>query len=262
VKVVGADKSASAASGAKAVSEIGLRNRVTSNDLSWEFGGRQQRGWTIYAPLVCETIGVDSDIDTEAFARALATWQESRGVPSSGVMDGETWTRMVSELQADRIKAHAQATSDSLAQVPASEFFDPERPVELRQVERSAYEAYKRMVADAIKDPSLGLTTNSDGTLALSERFLKIISAFRSREYQDQLRKASPKSGRAGLAVNSPHFTGRALDLYVGGDPVDTKDTNRLIQTRTPVYRWLVKNTSKYGFRPYFYEPWHWEYVR
>ena len=61
---------------------------------------------------------------------------------------------------------------------------------------------------------------------------------------------------------NSPHFTGRALDLYVGGDPVDTKDANRAIQVTTPAYKWLVRNADRFGFRPYFYEPWHWEYVK
>jgi LAS superfamily LD-carboxypeptidase LdcB len=61
--------------------------------------------------------------------------------------------------------------------------------------------------------------------------------------------------------MNSPHFTGRALDIYVGGEPVSTKDDNRAIQTQTKAYRWLVKNAAHFGFRPYFYEPWHWEYV-
>ncbi|HZH32789.1 MAG TPA: hypothetical protein VEY11_18625 [Pyrinomonadaceae bacterium] len=25
-------------------------------------------------------------------------------------------------------------------------------------------------------------------------------------------------------------------------------------------YRWPVRNAERFGFRPYFYEPWHWEY--
>ena len=90
---------------------------------------------------------------------------------------------------------------------------------------------------------------------------MKIISAFRSREYQEKLRRESPNSGSAGLAVNSPHFTGRALDLYVGGEPVDTRDSNRAVQVETRVYQWLVRNADRFGFRPYCYEPWHWEYV-
>src|ERR671914_863566 len=118
------------------------------------------------------------------------------------------------------------------------------------------------MVSTGAADPSSGLKVTSTGELAPEEKFLKIISSFRSREHQDRLRQQSPNSGRAGLAVNSPHFTGRALDIYVGGDPVDTKDSNRAIQVNTPAYRWLVRNAERFGFRPYFYEPWHWEYVK
>jgi zinc D-Ala-D-Ala carboxypeptidase len=104
---------------------------------------------------------------------------------------------------------------------------------------------------------------SDDLKLSANSKYLKIISAFRSREYQEELRRKSPNAGSAGLAVNnSPHFTGRALDLYVGGDPVDTKDANRTIQVNTPAYKWLVRNAEKFGFRPYFYEPWHWEYVK
>jgi len=117
--------------------------------------------------------------------------------------------------------------------------------------------------AAAIADRSLGLARVGKGAkaqLAPGEKYLKIISAFRSREYQEQLRRESPSAGSAGLAVNSPHFTGRALDLYVGGDPVDTTDSNRAIQVQTRVYKWLVRNAERFGFRPYFYEPWHWEY--
>jgi zinc D-Ala-D-Ala carboxypeptidase len=122
----------------------------------------------------------------------------------------------------------------------------------LRCVEWQAYAAYKKLVAAASTELALDR--------ASSEKWLKIISAFRSPAYQAQLRQQSPRSGRAGLAVNSPHFTGRALDVYVGGDPVSTDDRNRAIQINTRVYQWLVKNAEQFGFYPYFYEPWHWEY--
>ena len=107
----------------------------------------------------------------------------------------------------------------------------------------------------------LKLKTNKNGEIADDEKFLRIISAFRSHEYQAKLRAASPQSGRAGLAVNSPHFTGRVLDIYVGGEPTITKDFNRAVQVETPAYQWLVRNAARFGFYPYFYEPWHWEYV-
>jgi LAS superfamily LD-carboxypeptidase LdcB len=170
---------------------------------------------------------------------------------------------MVSDWQSDRLKNRTYATPDQLLTAPPSDFYDPSRADELRQVERETYAAYKRMLAAAIAESTLKLAHKSSDELAPAEKYFKIVSAFRSREYQENLRRKSPNAGSAGLAVNnSPHFTGRALDLYVGGSPVDTKDANRAIQVNTPAYRWLVRNAERFGFRPYFYEPWHWEYVK
>lgn len=236
-------------------------NRVSSVDLRWLFGGRLQRGWRLYIPLIRHEVKTEADIESDDFAQALARWQAANSLRRSGVMDGETWSRMVGEFQSRRIKDRTYPPREDLVVAPTSDFYDVERPAELRRVDRAALAAYKRMVAQAVKDSSLGLKVTGRGELEPLESYLKIISAFRSREYQDQLRKSAPRSGRAGLAVNSSHFTGRALDLYVGGEPVSTSDSNRLIQTNTAVYKWLVRNAAKFGFRPYFYEPWHWEYV-
>jgi LAS superfamily LD-carboxypeptidase LdcB len=236
-------------------------NKTGSSELKWFFGGKTQRGWAIYTPLILETVGARKNIDSAEFAEAVARWQTDRGLRATGVVDLDTWSSMIRQFQSRRLRERNSPAGEALVVVPASEFYDDERPAELRQVERNAYAAYKRLVAAAARDKSLGLRATDSGELDRAEKYLKIISGFRSREYQDRLRQASPRAGRAGLAVNSPHFTGRALDLYVGGKPVSTEEGNRLVQTRTPVYRWLVRNASKFGFRPYFYEPWHWEYV-
>ena len=238
------------------------RNAHLKYELSWAFGGKQQRGWHLYTPLISRMLEADGD-DTTAgdFASALSRWQKAAGLSPSGVLDGETLGRMVSTWQGARLKNKVYATPDVLLQAPASDFYDPSRADALRQVERETYAAYKRMVAAAAADPASGLKVTASGELAPEEKFLKIVSSFRSREHQAHLRAQSPGSGRAGLAMNSPHFTGRALDLYVGGEPVETKDSNRAIQVQTPAYRWLVKNAERFGFRPYYYEPWHWEYV-
>ncbi|MDT7781349.1 MAG: zinc D-Ala-D-Ala carboxypeptidase [Acidobacteriota bacterium] len=237
------------------------RNTLLKYELSWEFGGKQQRGWYLYTPLISRMLETDRDAATNDFASALSRWQGRAGVGASGVLDDETLYRMVSEWQGARLKNKADARPDELFVAPISDFYDPTRPDELRQVERETYAAYKRMVAAAVADSSLGLKRTASGELASEEKFFKIVSAFRSREYQENLRRQSPNSGRAGLAVNSPHFTGRALDLYVGGEPVETKDANRALQVQTAAYRWLVNNADRFGFRPYYYEPWHWEYV-
>lgn len=237
------------------------RNGVLRHDLNWAFGGKQQRGWHLYVPLIARLIDTEQEAATGGFASALARWQQAAGLAPSGVLDDETLYRMVSAWQSSRLKEKGYPRPDQLVLAPTSDFYDPSRPDELRQVERETYAAYKRMVAAALADSSLGLKRTAAGELAPEEKFLKIVSSFRSREYQERLRRQSPHSGRAGLAVNSPHFTGRALDLYVGGEPVETKDSNRALQVRTRAYQWLVKNADRFGFRPYYYEPWHWEYV-
>lgn len=238
------------------------RNAVLRNELTWIFGGKQQHGWYLYLPLISRSLNSPDAPDSPRFAAALARWQAKSGLTADGILEEKTLYAMIAEWQSKRLKDRTPAEPDQLMTAPISDFYDPERLVELRQVERETYVAYKRMVAAAAADRSLGLKRAPDGNLASTEKFLKIISSFRSREYQDQLRRQSPNAGSAGLAVNSPHFTGRALDLYVGGEPVDTQDSNRAIQVETRVYQWLVRNAERFGFRPYCYEPWHWEYVK
>lgn len=245
---------------APAVAEAAAqRNRALKDNLSWTFGGKPQRGWAIYVPLIQRLIGTEDDAASDNFSASLARWQKRVGLKASGVLDAPTLMRMVSTWQSQRMKSRVYPQPDQLLTVPPAEFYDSGRADDLRRVERQTYAAYKRMLAAAVADSSLQLKTRG-GELTAAEKYLKIISAFRSREYQDRLRKLEPNAGRAALAVNSPHFTGRALDLYVGGEPVITKDSNRALQTETRAYKWLVKNAARFGFCPYFYEPWHWEY--
>jgi hypothetical protein len=227
-----------------------VENARLKLDLSWTFGAKPQRGWYLYTPLIQGLLNTSAAPETSVFAQALAGWQRSEGLAPTGVLDQETWMKMVAVFQSRRIKDRSTPPPGALTLVPSSKFFDPERPEDLRYVERQAYEAYKKLVVAA--DANLSISSD--------ENWLKVISAFRSPAYQAKLRKQSPKSGRAGLAVNSPHFTGRALDIYVGGEPVSTNDRNRSKQVDTKVYQWLVKNAGRFGYYPYFYEPWHWEY--
>ena len=245
----------SSTSSTSAFAAAATTNVTLRNDLTWTFGGKQQRGWYLYDLLIGKTLNAKHDPTTSDFAASVASWQKRRGIAADGVLDEDALMTMVSQWQGNRLKNRTYATPDQLLTAPPSDFYDPSRAEELRQVERNTYAAYKEMIAAAMADPTL--------KLAPSQKYFKIVSAFRSREYQENLRRQSPNAGSAGLAVNnSPHFTGRALDLYVGGSPVDTKDSNRAIQVNTPAYRWLVENAERFGFRPYFYEPWHWEYVK
>ena len=247
--------------GGKPGAEAAKRNALLSTSLVWTFGSKQQQGWYLYTPLIKQLIDTRQDSASVQFARAVARWQAKSALKPSGVVDEETLYAMIKAWQDARLKDRSVATPDQLLTAPLSDFYDPTRAEELRQVERRTYAAYKRMVAAAVADRSLGLAQNGK-ELAAGEKYLKIISAFRSREYQEKLRREAPNSGSAGLALNSPHFTGRALDLYVGGEPVDTRDANRALQVQTRVYQWLVRNADRFGFRPYCYEPWHWEFVK
>ena len=238
------------------------QNALLLRELSWTFGSKPQRGWYLYMPLIKKLIKTKDDPSSRKFAAAVARWQKKSGRNPSGVLDDQTLYAMIGVWQAARLKDRTLAPPEQLLTAPISDFYDPTRAEELRQVERRTYAAYKRLVAVAVADRSLGLGRTKKGELAANEKFLKIISAYRSPAYQEKLRRESPNSGTAGLAVNSPHFTGRALDLYVGGEPVDTQDPNRALQVQTRVYQWLVQNAERFGFRPYCYEPWHWEFVK
>ena len=242
-------------------SEAAAQNALLRNDLTWSFGSKQQHGWYLYDLLIGQTLNLAPDASTGDFAGAIAVWQRQKGINANGILDEKSLLALISQWQSNRLKDKTPATSDQLLTAPPADIYDPQRLAELRQVEQRTYAAYKRMLAAAIADPELKLAHTSADELAPAEKFFKIVSAFRSREYQEHLRQQSPSAGSAGLAINSPHFTGRALDLYVGGDPVDTKDRNRAIQVNTAAYQWLVHNAARFGFRPYFYEPWHWEYV-
>jgi D-alanyl-D-alanine carboxypeptidase len=246
---------------ASTVGAAAARNAQLRTELKWLFGGKPQRGWYLYTALIGRLLDTKRDPGSDEFASALARWQKKSGVTPSGVLDDTSFYKIIAEWQNRRLKDRTPAQPQQLITAPSSDFYDPQRLDELRQVERETYDAYKRMVAAAIGEKSLGLAHVNKKELAPSEKYLKIISSYRSREYQQKLRRESPNAGSAGLAVNSPHFTGRALDLYVGGEPVETNDPNRAIQVQTRVYQWLVKNAGRYGFQPYFYEPWHWEYV-
>lgn len=229
------------------------QNTNFKNNLRWTFGGKTQTGWYLYVPLIQHLIKTESNPESEKFALAIAKYQQNSNLEANGILDEPTLIKMVGFWQSQRLNRSDYPTENELLTAPIADFYDSTRSVELLKVKREAYDAYKRMIAAAMADKSLKLKSDS--------QFLKIISAFRSREYQEKLRQKSPNSTRTTLAQNSPHFTGCALDIYVGGEPVTTKDENRAIQVETPAYKWLVKNAEKFGFYPYYYEPWHWEYA-
>lgn len=250
--------SASNKAASSAFSKAALSNSNLKSSLKWTFGKKAQTGWYLYVPLIQHTIKTENAPESSEFAFALSVWQKENRLAPSGVLDEDTLMALIKFWQSRRIPKLYEADEKLLFNAPIADFFDSTRERNLLNVERETYEAYKKMIAAAAKD--LGLKIEN-GNLTGADKILTIISAHRSRAYQEQLRKNEPNAGRAQLAFTSPHFTGRALDIYVGGEPVTTKDANRAIQIETEAYKWLVKNAEKFGFYNYFYEPWHWEYV-
>lgn len=232
-----------------------LKNKDQLSKLAWSFGGKLQNGWNIYVPLISRSMGTAALPDSADFASALADWQTKQGLNALGIVDAETMSKFVSVWQAQRQFRYLLPDADRLISAPIDEFFDQTRSPELLKLDSETYSAYKKMIAAAERDLGPQFQAGSGG------KYLSIISAYRSPEYQAALRRKAPNSSRSALAKFSAHSTGRALDIYVGGDPVSTKDANRQLQVETPAYKWLVKNASRFGFYPYFYEPWHWEYV-
>lgn len=241
----------------KAASE----NARLRGSLSWPFGGKMQTGWNIYIPLIAHSIGTEAGPDSADFALELSKWQTKAGLPGTGVLDTATLETFTKYWQSRRLGRFGLSANANLLSAPITEFYDATRSPDLLQLEQETFAAYKKMIAAAAKDLKSELKLTRNGELAQEEKFLRIVSAYRSPEYQEALRRKEPNAGRAALAKNSPHSTGHALDIYVGGEPVKTLDSNRLIQVQTPAYKWLVKNAHRFGFYPYFYEPWHWEYV-
>ncbi len=231
------------------------KNSVLKNALKWKWG-REQTGWALYVPLIKRTLPTEFDPESKEFASAVAVWQSSRGIPVTGVVNDRTLFSFINHWQSRRIRPVYEANRDSLLYAPIIDFYDQTRDLSLLMVDREAYFAYKKMVEAARKEFDTGDAQNPDTGI-----YLKIISSYRSPEYQAELRAKDPSQTRAQLAFRSPHFTGRALDIYVGGEPVSTNDANRALQVKTKAYLWLVENAEKFGFYPYFYEPWHWEYV-
>src|SRR6266850_1692626 len=125
------------------------RNSVLRTELNWTFGGKQQHGWYLYTPLINQLLGDEYDTGSDHFASALSRWQKKLGLTPSGVLDEEALYAMVSEWQGRRLKGYSYARPDELVTAPTSDFYDPLRPDELRQVERETYAAYKRMIAAA-----------------------------------------------------------------------------------------------------------------
>lgn len=230
-------------------------NRASLDTIAWAPFGRAERGWRTYAPFIAEAATTGCPPDSPGFAEALAS-----AAPGGGVVGPAAFAAL-------KNREHGKRPFVALR----GRGVCPDSPPEDRLVTAGPTEgyrgkavlmrpavlaAYRRMVADARRElPELSRDAD----------MLDIFSAYRSPTYDAARCARDGNCQGITRAACSPHRTGLALDLVVGSAPgygVDSSaDPNRLAQSQTPAYRWLVRNARRYGFVNYVFEPWHWEYV-
>ena len=213
----------------------------------------------MYAPRIGLSIGTSSAPDTPGFAAAVTRWRLSHNLGAGGEVDEAMLAALKLQWQQARPFVRLRA-SGVCPQPPSAETLEAlapgdsadSRPMLLRP---GALAAYRRMVADARRAPSLA--TRPD--------LLKVFSA-----YRDPARDAARCAAEANCqgivrAACSAHRTGLAIDVVLDTAPgyaVDSSaDANRLAMVRGDAYRWLLAEAPRYGFVNYAFEPWHWEWT-
>ena len=235
-------------------------NTASLQTLAWAPFGRAEIGWQTYAPLVAREIHTSCKPDTPGFAAALAAWEGGQRLPADGTMTAAVFSRMKGVIETRRPFVRLTALHicppapdpSALAQAAPSEGYAGKAI----QLLPGALAAYRRMVAAARAD---------DAAIAADPRDLTIFSGFRSPAADAARCVSEHNCSGVVRATCSAHRTGLAMDVYVGQapgfGPDSSADPNRLFMSRTPTYRWLVANADRFGFAPYPFEPWHWEWT-
>jgi len=236
---------------------MAAQNAATIEAGSIKVFGRAESGWQIYAPQIAHTIGTPCAPTTQGFAATLADWQSEHRIAATGEINTATLALMKTKWQQARPfvaegTCPAAPEEAALTDIAANEGWSGKTA----QLEHNALENLRQMVAAARAE---------DPRIAADPQMLRIVSAYRSPEYDAGRCARDHNCNGVVRARCSAHRTGRAIDLYIGAlpgqSPVSSDDANRLYQTKTPAYRWLVKNAARFGFVNYVFEPWHWEWV-
>lgn len=225
--------------------------------LAWTPFGRPETGWTIYAPVVAREIATRCAPDSAGFAAAYAPWQKRHGLPADGVFKAVDFHRMLADVELRR--PFVQQTSKGICPAaPPETALATAQPGEVYggraiQLRAGALAAYRAMVAAA----------RAQGLAAHGE-LMKLVSGYRGPA-EEAARCADGGCNKYSRAHCSAHRTGLALDLYLdhlpGVDPTSTDEANRAAMARSPEYRWMVTHAGDFGFLPYPFEPWHWEWT-
>jgi D-alanyl-D-alanine carboxypeptidase len=231
------------------------QNRETLNASVFAPFGVPEAGWAIYAPLIAREIGTTCGPDSVGFAAAFSRWQTAHNLSGAGRVDAPalsllatTWLLRRPFVRAMKIGCPPPPSAESLATASPAESFGGK----VIQARPAVLNAYRQMVAAARQE------------IALPPPLLTIASAYRG-PVEEGARCADGSCGNPAKARCSAHRTGLALDLYLGSapgrQPFSTANEDRLFQSRSPAYGWLVRHADQFGFVPYPFEPWHWEWT-
>lgn len=236
-------------------------NAISIYAMEWAPFGQTEWGWETYLPLLQNELHTRCAPNTPDFAAAMAGWQAAYNLPATGIFDAAAFQVLKGVLQERRPFVMARVRDECPEPPPISMLgylvSDEEHADRLtRLLRRDTLDAYRRLVAAARAEVP---------DVAADPELLQIFSGFRDPEADAARCAAQGNCDGLRRAVCSPHRTGTAVDLYVGqiiGLGVDSTDpASRLHMTRSPTYRWLAANAHRFGFVPYVYEPWHWEWV-
>ena len=246
--------------GPSALAGAALDNALSLNQRDWAPWGRPERGWEIYLPLIAQEIGSSCTPTSRGFAAALARWQAARGLEADGRLAPPTFEAMrVAWLRrrpfvAALAKGQCPPAPDeaTLAAARPDEGYSG-KAVSLRP---AALAAYRALVEAARRE---------NPELAADRRLLTIFSGYRAPAADEARCDLEQSCGTLTRARCSAHRTGLAVDLFLGAAPgsrpESSDDANRLFQSRSAAYRWLVGNAARFGFVNYPFEPWHWEWT-
>ena len=212
--------------------------------------------WAAYAPLVARETATGCPPQSPGFARALAAWRAAHGLtPPGGAMDAATFSALTGTWNLRRPFVRASAGGACPASPPEGELAiaAPQEGYGGKSAKLlpGALAAWRRMVAEARAQVP---------QVAADPRLLTLVSGFRG-PLEEAARCALGGCDGHVRAHCSAHRTGAAVDLYLGDPATSAAPADRLAKSRTPAYRWLVANADRYGFVPYPFEPWHWEWT-
>ena len=235
-------------------------NAVSVASRDWAPWGRAERGWETYRPLIAQEIGTACGPDSPGFADALSRWQLTHKLPADGMLTAQTfeilrvlWLRRRPFVQAfSKGVCPAAADPAVLAWMDKAEGYSG-KPNQLRP---DVLAAYRAMLAAARQDVA---------EVAQNRQLLTVFSGYRAPA-QDEAR--CDRDSGCGTIIRvrcSAHRTGTVIDINLGAAPGSrpdsSEDFNRLYQSRTTGYRCMVANAGRFGFVPYPFEPWHWEWA-